>query len=117
MSRLIFRINPHTDGDIIAYLQKQPNRSDAIRQAIRLAMEREDNINEMMHFLSNPPVNDEGLEIGSIEWIAREVIKTGNPITDYTWLHLPVEETTEELVPKIEAEIERIKSEDAKTNP
>ena len=85
MSRLIFRINPHTDGDIIAYLEKQPNRSDAIRQAIRLAMERETAVNDMLQDLSrknaldvqNPP---------TVEEIADMVMFWGDSIDNYLWL-------------------------------
>jgi len=111
MSRLIFRINPHTDADIIAYLEKQPNRSDAIRQAIRLAMEREENINEMMYNLTNPPADD-GLEIGSIEWCAREVIRTGEPIHNFSWLVSLDDLPLEEIEKKIYDEIVRIREEE-----
>lgn len=54
MSRLIFRINPTTDSDIIAYLEKQPNRSDTIRQAIREHMEKEAAVNSMMAEMAKP---------------------------------------------------------------
>lgn len=54
MSRLIFRINPHTDGDIIAYLEKQKNRSDTIRQAIREYMEKETAVSHMLEEMAYP---------------------------------------------------------------
>lgn len=83
MSRLIFRINPHTDADIIAYLEKQPNRSDAIRQAIRAAIAKEEAVNKMLIDMSSA---EPAAYPVTVEQIAAWVLKDGQPIDSYLWI-------------------------------
>lgn len=83
MSRLIFRINPHTDGDIIAYLEKQPNRSDVIRQAIRAAIAKEEAVNKMLIDMSSA---EPAAYLVTVEQIAAWVLEDGQPIDSYLWL-------------------------------
>lgn len=114
MSRLIFRINPHTDGDIIAYLEKQPNRSDAIRCAIRQMMDRETAVNDMLQDLSrknaldvqNPP---------TVEEIADMVEFWGDSIDNYLWLISNSKDEDDHYRQLIQAEIDR-RRQDAAVN-
>lgn len=105
MSRLIFRINPHTDGDIIRYLEKQPNRSDAIRQAIRAAIAKEEAVNKMLIDMSSA---EPAAYPVTVEQIAAWVLEDGQPIDSYLWL---LDGDDEENRRKIQEAI------NAKTNP
>ncbi len=40
--RFVVQLNPDKDGDLIDYLQVQPNKADAVRRALRLLMAKEE---------------------------------------------------------------------------
>jgi hypothetical protein len=41
--RLIFKMRIHEDADIIAFFDRQPNKAEALRKAVREAIKKEKN--------------------------------------------------------------------------